>query len=98
MGLGLPEIIVIIVAAGVLLFGGKKIVELSRGMGRASGEFKKAKQEVERELRSETDATAAQQQSATPSQQQTATPTGAAPVQDDQSSTNGTETDAPKQQ
>jgi Sec-independent protein secretion pathway components len=50
MGLGLPEIIIIIVAAAVLLFGGKKIIELSRSMGRASGEFKKARREVEREL------------------------------------------------
>lgn len=52
-GLGLPEIIVIALALGILLFGGKKITELSRSVGRASGEFKKGKQEVERELREE---------------------------------------------
>lgn len=50
-GLGLPEIVVILLAIGVLLFGGKKIVELSRSLGRASGEFKKGKQEIERELK-----------------------------------------------
>lgn len=52
-GLGIPEIIVILLAIGVLLFGGKKIVELARSMGRASGEFKKGKQDIERELREE---------------------------------------------
>lgn len=54
-GLGVPEIIVIILAIGILLFGGKKITELSRSMGRASGEFKKGKQEIERELKEEAD-------------------------------------------
>lgn len=52
-GLGLPEILVIAIAAAVLLFGGKKIVELARSMGRVSGEFKKGKHEVERELKAE---------------------------------------------
>jgi len=50
-GLGIPEIVVIILAVGVLLFGGKKVVELSRSLGRASGEFKKGKQDIERELK-----------------------------------------------
>jgi len=53
MGLGIPEVVIIIVAVAVLLFGGKKVVELARGMGRASGEFKKAKMDVERELKQE---------------------------------------------
>jgi len=66
MGLGLPEIVIIILAVAILLFGGKKIVELSRSMGRASGEFKKAKMEVERELKDEKERdTSAQSQSAT---------------------------------
>ena len=50
-GLGIPEIIVILLAVGVLLFGSKKIVELARSMGRFSGEFKKGKKEIEAELR-----------------------------------------------
>lgn len=53
MGLGITEIVVIILAIGVLLFGGKKITELARSMGSASGEYKKAKREVERELKEE---------------------------------------------
>lgn len=57
-GLGLPEIIVILLAIGILLFGGKKIVELARSMGRVSGEFKKGKQEIEKELQAESDAQA----------------------------------------
>lgn len=50
-GLGIPEIVVILLAVGVLLFGGKKVVELSRSLGRASGEFKKGKRDIERELK-----------------------------------------------
>ncbi len=50
-GLGITEIIVIILAAAILLFGGKKIVEFARSLGRVSGEFKKGKQEIEKELR-----------------------------------------------
>lgn len=50
-GLGIPEIIVIVLAVGILLFGSKKIVELARSMGRFTGEFKKGKREVEAEIR-----------------------------------------------
>jgi sec-independent protein translocase protein TatA len=39
--LGLPEIILII-AAVLLLFGGKKIPELMKGLGSGLSEFKKA--------------------------------------------------------
>lgn len=35
----------------VLLFGSNKLPELARGLGRSIGEFKKGKEEVERELR-----------------------------------------------
>jgi len=73
-GLGLPEIIVILLAIGILLFGGKKIVELARSMGRVSGEFKKGKQEIERELKAEADATpTAAQSSMTQPQEPTKT-------------------------
>ncbi len=50
-GLGLPEIAVIVLVVGVLFFGGKKITELARSMGRASGEFKKGRKEIEEELK-----------------------------------------------
>ena len=41
-GLGTPEILVII-AVVLLLFGGKKIPELMRGLGRGVKEFKEGK-------------------------------------------------------
>ena len=40
-GLGAPEIILIIIAI-LLLFGGKKIPELMRGLGKGMKEFKDA--------------------------------------------------------
>jgi sec-independent protein translocase protein TatA len=50
-GLGLPEIIIILLVLGVLFFGSNKITDFARSLGRASGEFKKGKQEIEAELR-----------------------------------------------
>ncbi len=50
-GLGLPEVIVILLVAAVLFFGSGKIVEFSRSLGRVTGEFKKGKREVEEELK-----------------------------------------------
>ena len=60
----MPEIVIIIVAVGVLLFGGKKITEIARSMGSASGEFKKAKRDVENELKAEEEKTAPKEASA----------------------------------
>jgi sec-independent protein translocase protein TatA len=40
-----------ILAVALLLFGGSKIPELARGLGRAKREFKKASEEVEDEVR-----------------------------------------------
>ena len=48
-GLGAPEIILIVLAL-LLLFGGKKIPELMRGMGRGIREFKDASNGVKRDL------------------------------------------------
>lgn len=44
-GLGVPELILII-AAVLLLFGGKKVPELMRGMGRGIKEFNDAKEDA----------------------------------------------------
>lgn len=43
---GGPELILIILAL-LLIFGGKKIPELMKGLGKGMTEFKKAKKEVE---------------------------------------------------
>ncbi len=42
MSLGIPEILLIAVVI-ILLFGGKRIPEIARALGRASYEYKKAK-------------------------------------------------------
>lgn len=47
---GMQEMIVIFLIV-LLLFGAKKIPELARGVGKGMGEFKKAKQEFEREIK-----------------------------------------------
>ncbi len=50
-GLGAPEIIIIVLVVVVLFFGGEKISDFSRSLGRVTGEFKKGKREVEAELK-----------------------------------------------
>jgi sec-independent protein translocase protein TatA len=47
--LGPTEMIIIFVLV-MLLFGAKKIPELARGIGKSLGEFKKAKNDFEKEL------------------------------------------------
>jgi sec-independent protein translocase protein TatA len=51
-GIGIPELIIIALAFGILFFGSNKVTEFARSMGRFTGEFKKGKQAVEHELRS----------------------------------------------
>ncbi len=46
-----PELIVVIIAAVVLLFGGKKVSEFTKSLGRATGEFKKGRLEVDEEIK-----------------------------------------------
>ncbi len=46
---GGPELIFILVIV-LLLFGAKKLPELAKGIGQSLGEFKKAKDEFEREV------------------------------------------------
>ncbi len=48
MSLGVTEIILILVVI-LLLFGGKRIPELARALGKASYEFKKAKEVIKKE-------------------------------------------------
>ena len=48
---GSTEIIVIVVAAGLLLFGAKKIPELAKTFGKAKGEYKKGEIEADEELK-----------------------------------------------
>ncbi|MFZ4776459.1 MAG: Sec-independent protein translocase subunit TatA/TatB [Terrimicrobiaceae bacterium] len=47
---GWPEIVFILVIV-LLLFGAKKLPELARGLGQSLGEFKKAREEFEREVK-----------------------------------------------
>jgi sec-independent protein translocase protein TatA len=46
---GTMEILLIVVVV-IILFGASKIPELARSLGKATGEFKKGKQDAEREL------------------------------------------------
>ena len=47
--LGTSEMIMIFIVV-LLLFGAKKLPELARGVGKSMGEFKKAREEFEREI------------------------------------------------
>lgn len=49
-----PEIVIVILVI-VMLFGAKKIPELARGLGKGMNEFKKATDDIKREIKSETD-------------------------------------------
>ena len=42
---------IVIFVVVLLLFGAKKIPELARGLGKSMGEFKKAREEFEREIK-----------------------------------------------
>jgi TatA/E family protein of Tat protein translocase len=50
---GMELVILLIIIAVLLLFGPKKLPELARGVGRALGEFRRGKMEIEREISSE---------------------------------------------
>lgn len=50
MSLGITEIILILVVI-ILLFGGKRIPEIARALGRASYEYKKAKDVIKKETK-----------------------------------------------
>ena len=44
------EIVIVVVLAGLLLFGAKKLPELARGIGRSLGEFRRGRLEIEKEI------------------------------------------------
>jgi sec-independent protein translocase protein TatA len=50
-GIGPVELVLIALAVGVLFFGSGKILDFARSFGRLTGEFKKSKAEIERELK-----------------------------------------------
>ena len=47
--IGMPEMVMIFIII-LLLFGAKKLPELARGIGKSMGEFKKAREDFEREI------------------------------------------------
>jgi sec-independent protein translocase protein TatA len=53
-GLGTPEIILIAIVI-LVLFGAKKIPELMQGLGKGVKEFKKATNDIEKDIKSSTD-------------------------------------------
>ena len=46
-----PELIILVVVIGVLIFGAKKIPQLAKTFGKAKGEFEKGKIEADKELK-----------------------------------------------
>ena len=54
MNLGPWEIVLIILVV-ILIFGGKKLPELARGLGKGLKEFRKAKKEITDEVNTVTD-------------------------------------------
>ena len=55
MSIGIQEILVILLVI-LLLFGAKRIPEIAKALGRASHEFKKAKEDIKRESKELLDA------------------------------------------
>jgi len=49
--MGYEQIIIVVIIAGALIFGAKKIPELARTFGKAKGEFEKGRLEAEKELK-----------------------------------------------
>ena len=49
-----PEIIIVLLVV-VMLFGAKKIPELAQGLGKGMKEFKKATEDIKKEIKDETE-------------------------------------------
>ncbi len=47
-----PTTIIIVLVLILLIFGGKKLPELARGLGKARREFKRASEEIDEEVKS----------------------------------------------
>src|SRR5437879_8112815 len=50
---GIEWVVILIIIAVLLLFGPSKLPELARGVGRALGEFRRGRVEIEREISTE---------------------------------------------
>jgi len=50
---GIEWVVILIIIAVLLLFGPSKLPELARGVGRALGEFRRGRMEIEREISTE---------------------------------------------
>ncbi len=50
---GIEWVVILIIIAVLLLFGPAKLPELARGVGRALGEFRRGRMEIEREISTE---------------------------------------------
>jgi sec-independent protein translocase protein TatA len=50
-GLGFPEIVIILIVVVVLFSGAKKLPEMAKALGKFTGEFKKGKMEIEKEIK-----------------------------------------------
>ncbi|GGM65873.1 hypothetical protein GCM10007108_00190 [Thermogymnomonas acidicola] len=59
--ISIEEILIIVVVAAILFGGSKKIPELARSIGRATGEFRRGQMEIQREIENATRAGAATQ-------------------------------------
>ena len=88
MGIGYQELIVIFLIV-LLLFGGRKIPEIARGMGKGIREFKKARDDIREAIEYDDIETAG-----SPSQPAPATDKGGTPVADDAGSKDAKTTDA----
>jgi sec-independent protein translocase protein TatA len=70
-----PEIIILIVVVGILIFGAAKIPKLAKTFGKAKGEFEKGKIEADRELKNfkEETSTVAKEETSTVAKEETST-------------------------
>src|SRR3989449_10206563 len=50
---GIEWVVILMIIAVLLLFGPSKLPELARGVGRALGEFRRGRMEIEREISTE---------------------------------------------